>query len=162
MANVTEFLKRVTMQALEARDNGDTTALNTLTAHPAVRDYVNNVVFMGSMTPQQFEYWNKDKMRAIESLAEQYEQAEQDKERIDTLESKLDKMSKMLEALVEVQTAKQQKAVAEAVEDTATDDDTEKKPDDPGDDDNAETDEEGEDRRADDAQEETAEDNGED
>lgn len=133
MANVTQFLERVTKQALEAREKGDTATLNAITADAAIRDYVNNVVFLGTMTPSQFEYWHKDKYARIGQIAEQYEKQVEERQRVDSIEARLDKMTKMLEALVEVQTAKQKAAVVAAVEDTdeqtGDEEDEQKKPD---------------------------------
>ena len=115
MANVKQFLERVTSKALEARENGDSATLNALVGDPALRNYVNNVVFMGTMTPSQFEYWHRDEYTRIQAMAEDYEQREQESERVETLAAKLERLTGMVEALLDVQTAKQRAAVEDAL-----------------------------------------------
>lgn len=133
---VEQFLERLSQQAMAMREAGDMAGLNALTADPSIRDYVNNVVFNPAMNNERFAYWYKDKWAHLGVLAEQYEQAERNKERVETLEEKLDKLMLKFNALLETQTAKQKKAVAEA-EAEAVDDDAEAD----ADADNAQTDE---------------------
>lgn len=130
---VEQFLDRLSKQALEMRESNNVAGLNALTADPSIRDYVNNVVFNPAMSQSQYQYWYKDKWAHLKLMAEQYEQAEQAKAKVETLEDKLDKLARKFDALLEQQTAKQKKAVAEAEAAAEQAEDT--------DDDNAQTDE---------------------
>lgn len=117
MANTEKFLEGITAEAIRARDEGDTMTLNRLSANVALRDYVNNVVLLGSITPDQFQYWYPEKWTEIGYIAEQYEQTQRDRTRMDSIESKLDRLAQMMEQVIAIQPAKAKAKLAEALAD---------------------------------------------
>lgn len=131
MANVTDFVQRLTEQVIDARDKGDAATLNALTADPAVAHFVNNVVLIPTMREEQYRHWYAGNYARLTVLAEQYEQAEQQRAKVDTLESRLANMERMLSALLEAQSAKAKAAVAAAVAVVEDDAQTDETPDEP-------------------------------
>jgi hypothetical protein len=115
-----QFLERVSREAIAARDSGNVAQVAALSADPALKHYLENVAFLGSMTPDQYEYWYKPQMTRIGDLAHAYQEAEQQKKTVSGLEDKVDKLMHVVEAMLETQSpakrAKIQEAVATATE----------------------------------------------